>query len=239
MRSGRRARGCWAADPGTGDDRAPLTSHERYIQDAVADERPELLTFCGAFGILGALVMTFGVAIVQFIAPGHDPVEDTISDLARGDTAWIMDAIFYLNAASLLGLSIAAAHLHLGRWDWSLGIFVLALLALDIVLLGVWDTFYSAPGVEETSIHTRLATMLYPLFLLGPVLMVRGISREAGVHRWVFIAAAVLWGITALIYFFGPEPYYGITERIAGATTLIWILPLSWVFLRRGMANLS
>ncbi|MXQ07616.1 DUF998 domain-containing protein [Alphaproteobacteria bacterium GH1-50] len=211
---------------------------DKTYREAVADERPELLTFCGAFGILGALVMTFGVLIVQTFAPGHDPIEDTISDLARGDTAWIMDAIFYLNAASLLGLAIAAAHLHLGKWDWSLGIFVLALLALDIVLLGVWDTFYSTEGVDKTSVHTRLATALYPLFLIGPLLMVRGISNAAGVLPRVFIAASILWGITALIYFFGPEAYYGITERIAGATTLIWVLPLSWVFLRRGLARL-
>ena len=141
--------------------------------------------------------MTLGVLIVQAISPGHDPLSDTISDLARDDTAWIMDTIFYVNAASLMALAIAAAHLHLGNWDWSLGILVLALLALDIVLLGIWDTFYSQPGVDKLSVHTRLATLLYPLFLVGPLLMARGVSKEGAAFKWAFVASAVLWAFTS------------------------------------------
>lgn len=202
---------------------------------AVADQRPELLILCGALGILGPLAMTVGIVVVQSIAPGHDPVSDTISDLARGDTAWIMDVIFYFNAAAMLALAIGAAHLHLGQWDWSLGMFALTFVALDVVLLGVWDTFYSQPGVDKTSVHTRLATLLFPLYLVGPLAMVRGIARVSAVSKWLFIASGILWPITALIYFYGPAPYYGLTERIAGATTLLWTIPLGWVFLRRGL----
>lgn len=203
-------------------------------EDAIADERPELLVLCGLLGILGSLAMTIGIVAVQSIAPGHDPVSDTISDLARGDTAWIMDAIFYFNAAAMLALAIGAAHLHLGRWDWSLGLLVLALVALDIVLLGVWDEFYSQPGVEKTSVHTRLATFLFPLYILGPLAMARGAGEVSRAYTWLFVASAILWAITSLIYFFGPSEYYGVTERIAGATTLLWTVPLGWIFLTRG-----
>lgn len=202
---------------------------------AVADERPELLILCGALGLIGPLAMTLGIVVVQTMSPGHDWVSDTISDLARDDTAWIMDPIFYLNAAAMLALAIGAAHLHVGRWDWSLGLFALAGIALVITLLGVWDEFYSAPGVDKVSVHTRLATLLFPLFTIGPLAMARGIGRVGARHRTLFLASGLLWPITALVYFYGPAEYYGLTERIAGATTLLWVLPLGLWFLRRGL----
>lgn len=200
---------------------------------AVGHERPELLILCGFLGLAGTLAMSLGVVIVQAIAPGHNPIEDTISDLARGDTAWIMDPIFYLNAAGMLALAIGAAHRHLGRWGWSLGIFSLAGVALVVTLLGIWDEFNSGPS-EDWSVHTRLSTLLFPLYLAGPLAMARGIGRISRTYFWLFVASGVLWPVAALLYFFGPAGYYGLTERIAGAMTLLWLLPLGWHLLAHG-----
>lgn len=207
--------------------------------NAIADERPELLLLCGALGAIAPVLMSLGIVIVASISPDHNWTEDTISDLARNDTAWIMDKLFYLNAAGMLALALGAAHLHLGSWDWSLGMFSLSFLALIIVLLGVWDTFYSQPGVDRMSVHTRLATLLFPLYLIGPLSMARGAGAVSPVYAWLFIASGLLWPIFALIYFFGPAEFYGMTERLAGATTLLWTIPLGWVFFQRGRRTLQ
>ncbi|MBT8416868.1 MAG: DUF998 domain-containing protein, partial [Silicimonas sp.] len=61
-----------------------------------------------------------------------------------------------------------------------------------------------------------------------------GAGTISSVYRWLFVAAGILWPITALIYFFGPSEYYGLTERIAGGMTLLWTVPLGWMFLSRG-----
>ncbi|MBT8425880.1 MAG: DUF998 domain-containing protein [Silicimonas sp.] len=202
--------------------------------EAISDERPELLILCGLLGLLTPVVMSIGIVVVAMVSPDYSWIEDTISDLARGDTSWIMDKLFYLNAAGMIALALGAAHLHLGRWDWSLGMFALVFLALIIVLLGVWDQFYSQPGVEKMSVHTTLATVLFPLYLIGPLAMARGAGTISSVYRWLFVAAGILWPITALIYFFGPSQYYGLTERIAGGMTLLLTVPLGWMFLSRG-----
>ena len=200
-------------------------------------QRPELLIFCGLMGLIGPLAMTLGVLVVQVLAPGHDPVSETISDLARGETAAIMDPIFYVDAAGLLALAIGAAHLHLGTWDWSVGIFALALGALVVTLLGIWDEFGGGPGGDGAmSVHSRIAVLLLPLHTIGPLAMARGAGKAGRWYRRCLLAAGVLWPVAALVYAFGPEPVAGLTERIAGATTLLWFLPLGTLLLRRGLA---
>lgn len=201
----------------------------------VADERPELLILCGALGLVGGIAMVVGVVILQTITPDHDPIKNTISDLSRGDLAIWMDMFWYANAAGLVALALGSAHLHLGRWAWSAGTIALALISMDVVMLTLWDEFGTTSDAEALSVHTRLAMVLFPLFLAGPLLMAGAIARVGQVYRWLFISSAGLWAVFALVYFYGPDPVDGLMERIAGACTLLWTLPLSWIFLKRGL----
>lgn len=206
------------------------------LSHAVADERPELLTAVGAIAVAGQI----GAAILLFVAmawyPDYDFVADTISRLAKGPHAVIMDTGFYISAAGLLALAIGAAHLHLGGWDWSLGILALALLALVVTLLGIWDEFGQTP--ETLSIHKRLSFALVPLFGLGPLLMMRGIAGAWPWARWSFAAAAALWTALALWFFFSSDARDGLIEKAAFAATYLWTLPLGALLFRRGMARM-
>ncbi len=201
----------------------------------VAHERAELLIFCGLVGLVGNLMPVVTIVWATGVTE-HHVVADTVSDLARGDHKWIMDLGFYVNAAGLLGLAIAAAHAHLGRAAWSLGIFCLAFTALVVVLLGLWDKFHDAsydpPGM---TVHTKLTFVLGPLYLAGPLLMARGASAVAPAYGLSFIAAAILWLVFATAFLLAPTAYDGILEKIAIAATMLWTLPLSWLFLARGL----
>lgn len=210
-------------------------SSEVQTSRAVAEERPELLVCCGLAGLIGACVMTVGVLILQFVHPDHNPVADTISDLARGDAGIWMDVAFYVNAAGMLALAIAAAHVHLGRMWWSVGIFALAGIALVVVLLGVWDEFNQDPS-DAWSVHTRLSIVLWPLFALGPLAMARGAGEEAPVYAKLLVASGLLWTVSAPVFFFVPTGVDGLVERIVGVFTLGWVGPLAWLFLARGRA---
>ena len=201
----------------------------------VAGERPELLILCGALGIAFPVLFTLGVLALQVVIPNHDPVTDTISDLGRGPHAVWMDTLFYVNAAGHIALGLGAAHAHLGRWAWSAGSVVLTLLALDLVMLGIWDSFGRGEG-EEYSAHSQLAILLLPLYLIGPLSMAPGAARAGRAYWWLFVVSAGLWPAAALFYYFGPDPVDGLLERIAGATTLLWTIPLGWLFLARGRA---
>lgn len=195
--------------------------------------RPELLLVCGIIALVGNLA-PFATMVVSAGIAEHDFVADTISDLGRGPHKWIMDTGFYMNAVAMLSLAIAAAHLHLGRAGWSLGIFTLALLALLTTMIGLWDAFHTAernpPGM---TVHTWLTFGLGPLYLAGPLLMAPGAARLHGWMRPAFLVSAGLWLVFATIFKLLPTSIDGLLEKIAVTATYGWTLPLAWMFIRQ------
>jgi hypothetical protein len=201
----------------------------------LAAERPELLFLCGGLGLMGALAPLVTMALAVPVAE-HDFVSDTVSDLGRGPHRVIMDTGFYLNAGGMLALAIGAAHLHLGRWFWSLGILCLALIALVVTLLGIWDEFNSNSS-DPLTVHTRLSFALGPLYLAGPLCMARGAMRlwpPAGVS---FAAASALWAVFAVAFKLAPDGWDGLFEKAALAATWAWTVPLALILLRRGIVG--
>jgi hypothetical protein len=212
----------------------PRVGSRHEEADVVALERPELLMFCALAGLVGNMMPVVTIIWAANVSE-HAFVADTISDLARGANRWIMDLGFYFHAGGLLGLAIAAAHAHLGRTAWSLGIFCLSFTALVVVLLGLWDEFRAtADTLSDMTVHTKLTFFLGPLYLAGPLLMAKGASGVARPYGALFYASAVLWLIFAGAFKLAPTAYDGILEKIAIAATMLWTLPLAWLFLMRG-----
>ncbi|SHJ06645.1 Protein of unknown function [Palleronia salina] len=207
--------------------------HEKH--EIVARERPELLVFCGIAGIVGNMMPLVAIAAGTLLTQ-HDLVADTISDLARGERKWIMDVGFYFNAGGLLALAIAAAHAHLGRAGWTLGLFCLSFLALVEVLLGVWDEF--GQQTPDMSVHTQLTFFLGPLYLAGPLAMAEGAKGVHRAYKPLFLSAAAVWLVFAVAFKLAPNSFDGLLEKIAVAGTLLWLVPLSWLFLARGRETL-
>mgnify|MGYP001797789695 FL=1 len=196
--------------------------------------RPELLLVCGLLGLLGNLAPLVTMTIAAGIAE-HDMIADTISDLGRGPHKWIMDTGFYLNAAAMFALAIAAAHLHLGRWGWSMGILTLAVLSLLITMIGLWDTFHSGQNPPPgRSVHTRLTYGLAPLYLVGPLVMAQGAARLHGWMAPAFYTSGGLWIVFAVAFKLAPDGFDGLMEKIAVTATYGWSLPLAWLFFHQG-----
>lgn len=199
------------------------------------NRRPELLILCAVAGIIGSIA-PIALNVVASIIAQHDIVADTISDLGRGPHKWIMDTGFYIGAAGLLCLAIAAAHVHLGKLGWSIGIFALAMTSLVTVLLGVWDQF---GGGGDLSVHTRLTFALGPLYLIGPIVMAKGVQRLSPSAAFMFFASAACWGVFATWFKLAPDSMDGVIEKIAVFTTLFWTVPLSVVFFSLGKQETS
>lgn len=200
-----------------------------------AHERPELLVVCAILGIVGTLAPVVLMVVASVFAE-HDMIADTISDLGRGPHKWIMDLGFYLSAAGLLALSIGAAHAHIGRTGWSLGIFTLAFIALTVVLLGLWDEIHTAPSDPEAlTVHTRLTYVLGPLYLIGPLLMATAIGRVSRGLSLSFVAASILWAVFITAFKLASDGVDGAMEKLAFAATMLWTLPLALVLLGRGL----
>ncbi|MGR3492813.1 MAG: DUF998 domain-containing protein, partial [Shimia sp.] len=200
--------------------------------DIYRGHRPELLLFCGWAGILGSIASPIAM-IWAWTVTGHSMIADTISDLGRGEHRVIMDTGFYIYAAGLLSLAIGTAHLHLGRFRWSVSVFALAGLALVVTMVGLWDAFgRTAPDDVWLSVHTQLTFALGPLYLIGPLLMVKQMKHISTPYAVMFVIAAIGFIVFATWFKLAPDAYDGILEKIATAFTMLWTIPLGWFLVR-------
>ena len=213
----------------------PIPPSRRTITPA--GERPELLTLCGTAGIVGALALVALMVVAHAMMPDHSPVADTISALGRGPQGWVMDIGFYLQAAGLVALAIGAAHAHLGGWGWSLGVLCLALLALVLSMIGLFDFFHpgSVPA-EDLSVHTWLTYAMLPLYVAGPLATAAGAAGVRPVLGPVFRVAGIVTLVLGPVFFLSPDGIDGLVERILLVPSLVWSLSLSGIFLARASA---
>ncbi|WP_411889337.1 DUF998 domain-containing protein [Yoonia sp. SDW83-1] len=205
-------------------------------EDALSAPRiePLLLAFCGILGLIGSVAPT-GALIWASLVAEHDFLADTVSDLGRGPHRWIMDSGFFINAASLLALSIGAAHIHAGTKRWTASILCFALLALVIVAIGLWDAFGRTAETDGMSVHTRLTFLLGPLYLIGPILMWYSFRDTAPSMARLFLVSAVLWAVFATAFKLAPDWIDGGLEKLAIAATLLWTVPFSNWMTRRAL----
>ena len=205
--------------------------------DTTASERPELLVVCGLAGAFGGIALVALAFHAGAVVPAHDPVAETLSDLGDGPSAIWMDLGFYLQAAGLVGLATGAAHAHLGRWGWSLGVLSLTGIALVVTLLGVFDDFHTRPvPVERLSVHTRLTYLLVPLYAVGPVAMAAGAARAWRPLGPLFLGAGAAMLALGPVFYLVPTSVDGLVERLLVLPGLVWTLALSALLLMRAQA---
>ncbi len=201
-------------------------------------ERPYLLIFLGALGLLGCVTLVAGTVIAPFYVPNHDIFADTISDLAAGPSEIIMDVTLYGFAVSLLAIALAASHVHLGGVFWSIGTLSLAILAVLVVVIGARNE-YGDGDDEGVVIHIYLVYGLGVFFLVAPLSMVRSLTAEHPTMARTLLGLALVWGISAPVFFFLPTSIDGMYERMLGVVACAMVVLYSCVFLGRGLDGLS
>lgn len=192
-----------------------------------------LLITCGVIGFGGCLAAIIGNIAGGMLVPDYDWVADTISDLGAGKYEWIQDFAIYAYVGSLIACAIGAAHHHLGGKRWSSGIFCLTLLALTVTVIGARDE-YGDSDHDGIVIHQYLVYGLGVLFAVMPLLMAKGMGREAPHYRWMSMATAFLWTIAAPVFFFLPTGIDGLYERGLGLIAIFWVSTFSWLLFQAG-----
>jgi uncharacterized membrane protein len=120
------------------------------------------------FLVTALLLFLFGLAATWFLAGAH-----------RG-RPW--DALPFVLSPCLLVTDLV-------NWD---------LMAVAMVAGAVWAWARGRPLLTGVLIGLGAATKLYPLFLLGPVLVIAWRRRTMGVFGWVALGAVVAWVLADL-----------------------------------------
>jgi len=195
-------------------------------------EQSCLLMLLGSLGLLGCASLVAGTVVAPFFVPGHDWVSDTISDLAAGNSQFIMDFALYGFSGGILAVALAASHAHQGGALWSSGVVALAILAVLVAIIGARDEY----GDQDTGgivIHIYLVYLLGALFLAVPFLMYRIGSSHPRARR-ILTGLGLAWGLAAPVFFVLPTWVDGLYERVLGVIACAIVAVLATVFWIRG-----
>lgn len=198
------------------------------------EDQPELMISLGIFAIAGSIALPLSILIADFVVPNHDWVADTISDLGAGKFEYIVDIGIYAFSASLIAIALLSAHVHLGRRGWSLGTAGFALMGLIVFLIGARNE-YGDNDDDGVVIHICLVYALGVLMAVVPALMARGAKRAGDVYARVLLGIAILWTLSAPIFFFLPTDVDGVYERYLGLIAVAAVMTLARMFIIRGL----
>lgn len=190
------------------------------------------MLFFGWYAVLGCAIFAISIAIADFVVPHHDWIADTISDLGAGKYEYIVDIGIYAFSGSLFAVALLAAHVHMGRWDWTLGIIGLAIMALVVFLIGARNE-YGDQDQDGTVIHIYLVYALGALMTLVPFSMVRGARRAGSGYGTALVIIGLVWMCAAPVFFFLPDAVDGVYERGLGLVSFALVATLSRLYIRR------
>lgn len=209
----------------------PTNETERQMPAKVA-EQPQLLFFLSLLAVFGCVALTTSILIADFVVPNHDWIADTISDLGAGRYEFIVDIGLYAFSAALIGLAVSAAHVHLGDWDWSIGVVALIVFGLLVFLIGARNE-YGDNDSDGWVIHIYLVYALGVAMTVTSFALARGAARASPRYRTILVATGIIWIISAPVFFFLPTDIDGIYERYLGLVSFVLVLTLAHLFYQR------
>ncbi|WP_411351078.1 DUF998 domain-containing protein [Leisingera aquaemixtae] len=196
---------------------------------------PTLIILLACYAVLGCVLLAASVIAAGVIVPGHDWAADTISDLGAGRYEFIVDSGLYAFSAALVAIAVAAAHVHLGGRGWSFGIVAFALMGLIVFLVGARNEYGDSDN-EGVVIHIYLVYALGVLMAVAPWVMAGAAGQMGQGYTRMLRAIAVLWTLTAPVFFVLPTGIDGLYERGLGLLAIVAVCTLAHLFLRYGRA---
>ena len=211
-------------------------SQGRYSSDDIdrfgqSGLQTTFVVWMGRAAMASCLIFAASIVIADFVVPNHDLIADTISDLGAGKYEFIVDTGIYAFSAGLMALAMMASHAHPGGWRWTSGIIGLGALSLIVFLIGARNE-YGDNDSDGVVIHVYLVYALGLLMTYVPWALSKAageVERKTG-RRLIILA--IVWAITAPIFFFLPDSIDGIYERMLGGIAFMFVFLLS-TFLSR------
>lgn len=204
-----------------------MTASTHSHSDPTRRSDSAFLKFCAALAVFGVLAMLGGNIVGSIVVPNHDPVADTISDLAAGRYEIIQDVALYGYAAGFIALALALANLHTQSKRWSLGIVSLVTIAALIIVIGARNE-YGDNDSEGVVIHIYLVYGLGVLLAIAPFALARGLSEIGAGFGFAARLFGGLWLLSAPVFFFLPTAYDGAYERGLGILASLWVLNVAY-----------
>ena len=191
-----------------------------------------IMMICGIVGILGAVAAVVANFVGAVVNPDIGLVAQTISNLAAGDHAWIMDTGLYCFSVGIIAVAVGLVTLPVEGWAWKAGPLLMVLMAILIIVIGAHGEYGDGePG--GLVIHFSLTIAMALVFVAAGLLLSKGFHGYRRRWFWFNLAIVCLWVIGAAGFWFSPTSIDGAIERVVGAVCVIWLCALSVFLIRR------
>jgi len=200
----------------TGMDAFANASAFRQNRDTVA-------AICGMIGLAACLIVIIADFSTAAIYERLGLFADTISAMAAGRGAMIMDTALLILVGGMLAVAFGLWRLRRSGWRWLAAIVALVAVAGIIAAIALFNEYGDGDIRDSWTFHYRLVYALGATFTVIPLLTARDLKP---IDRRLWLGSyglAAAWFLAGPLMFAVPTGWDGLFERIAAALMLIWL----------------
>ena len=189
---------------------------------------PSGTVFLALLAIVGIAAFLLNLTVLHFLRLDVNPVLEPMSNYAVGPYG------FLLTAANI-GLSLAALALAFGlylgiapRGRSYVGLFLLALYGVSVMLAGIFPIDVGGEATTFGTIHNIVGNISFFGFPIAVILLSLGMGKD---ERWrsfrrpaLALSIVVVLTVILTIVGFNLGIGFGVTQRVANVTALVWML---------------
>lgn len=190
-------------------------------------DRDLLATICGATGLGTCILVIIADLTTAAIYKRLGLFADTISAMAAGRGAAIMDTALVILACGIGAIAFGLFRTKPDGTRWIAGLFALVTVAGIIAAIAIFNEYGDGDQQDSWTFHYRLVYALGIAFLTVLVLtahVVKSMDRRLWVGSYVL---ALAWLAAGLLMFAIPTAWDGLVERIAAVCMLLWLMGAS------------
>lgn len=176
-------------------------------------------------GIIGITALVFTIVtdvIASLVVRQYSPISETISDLAAGQTSWILDLGLQIGGVGIVVCAIGLLFWQLDGWRWNVACTLLLLIGIDVIIIAQRDV-YGDNEAWGTPIHIYLVLFLGLSVLIAAWLIARGLGFVD--KRWEYGSRgmAIIWVVFGPLFFVVPDEWDGLYERVLALLLFVWL----------------
>lgn len=207
--------------------------HTTITAPSARRNRDRAASASGIAGLAACLIVVIADLSTAAIYKRLGLFADTISAMAAGRGAMIMDTALLILVGGIVAIAFGLWRLRRSGWRWPAAIVALLVVAAIIAAIALFNEYGDGDGNDSWAFHYRLVYALSVTFTLVPLLTAHDLKP---VDRRLWLASyglAAAWFIAGPLMFAVPTGWDGLFERVAAGIMLLWLVGASIFLIRQ------
>ena len=193
-----------------------------------SQSRARLTMFLALLALVGIAVKFLTIAAFHFLRPDVNPVLEPISNYGVGSYGFLLTVA---DIGSILATFALVFGLYLGIWPPGrsyVGLFLLGLCGVSELLAGIFPIDIGGEATTAGTIHNIVGNISFFCFPIAAILLSLRMGKD---EQWrslrrpaLALSIVVVLTVILTIAGFNLGIGFGVTQRVANVTVLVWML---------------